>query len=383
MILLSKLIFIFSLSMVLAVFLLPPLMFALMYLLKSKKPARYSSDLPRVSLVVVARNAEDVVESMIKNALSLNYPADKLEIIIFSDGSTDKTEMKARALASRNIHVFSSLSHEGKNSGINQAVMKCSGELLAFTDIDVVLAPDSLLFLVRHFGDPAVGGVCGNKIVIKDNNRLEDAQSVYTKFASYLKSMESRTGRISSNDGTLYVIRKELFRELPPAVTDDLYVCLSIVEQNFRFLFEPEARAFMSAPSKNLEHELRRRRRIVSTSLRGIFLLRKLLNPFEYGAFSISLFINKVLRRFLPVFLILLFVSSILLAFHNPIITSMLVLQAIFYLVALFYGVFLQHMPFLRPARRIASLAFYFCIGNYGAFNGLIDFLSGKRITKW
>lgn len=383
MIVLSHLLFTASLIMIGMMFLATPILLRAVYFIRGGKKVAYSDALPTVSLILVVRNAEDIIEDKIGNMLSLDYPAEKLEIVIVSDGSTDATESKARAFARENIHVFSSASHEGKIHGLNKAAVKCSGELLAFTDGDVVLERDSLLKLVKYFGDPEVGGVCGDKVVVKDNSKLEHAQHAYTKFAGSIKLLESRVGSISTNDGTLYVIRKELFSEIPPAVTDDLYVCLSVVRQNHLFMFEPEARAYMSAPSRDTVHEIRRRRRIVSQSLRGIFLLREVLNPFKHGAVSFSLFFNKVLRRLLPVFLILLFMSSMVLALHYPVIRVFLVMQTAFYLLALSGFLIFQHIPKVKMITKTASLAFYFCLGNYGTMLGLIDFLRGRQITKW
>jgi cellulose synthase/poly-beta-1,6-N-acetylglucosamine synthase-like glycosyltransferase len=372
-----------SLASILSMFLLPHLLLRLKYLIKGEMPAAFSTEQPVVSLIIVARNAGGSIEEKIRNSLSLNYPQDKLEIIVFSDGSTDDTLLKAQAFAGRNVRVFSSESHEGKINGMNEAVKKSSGRLLAFTDADVMLDADSLSKIVRHFGEPSVGGVCGNKVVVKNNIGLEHAQGVYTEMMGSLKQLESMTGSISSNDGTLYVIRRELYKDMPPAVTDDLYVCLSVVRQGYRFMFEPRALAFMSAPSKDPAHELKRRRRVVSTSLRGIFMLRDVLNPFRYGIFAINLFLTKVLRRALPVFLILFFLSSLSLSFKYRPAAWILIMQAAFYSLALAYGAALRHLPKIKYINRIASVAFYFCIGNYGMLLGLGDFLRGRRIAKW
>lgn len=381
--LLFNIIFTASLALILSSFLLPYLLLWLRYLINGELSVSDSSEQPPVSLIIVARNAETVIEKKIKNSLSLNYPSDKLEIIVFSDGSTDSTYLKAQAFAEKNVRVFSSLTHEGKANGINAAVKKTSGLLLVFTDIDVLFNTDSLIKIVRHFGDPNIGGVCGSKVVVSKNSRLEDAQGVHMKVMGSLKLLESRTGSISSNDGPLYVIRRELFRDIPSAVTDDLYTCLSVVRQGYRFIFEPEALAFMSAPSKDPAHEIQRRRRVVARSLTGIFMLKDTLNPFKYGMFAINLFLIKVLRRALPFFLILLFLGSIYLSFQYRFAILILAMQVAFYSLAIIYGSLSQHLPKVQAVSRIVSLAFYFCIGNYGMLLGFIDFLMGRRYTKW
>lgn len=383
LIFLSSYTFVFSLAAVLLIFLFTPIILSIIYILRGKIKITFSAGyFPTVSLIIVARNAEELIEKKMQNTLSLNYPKDRYEIVFFSDGSDDETEKRARAFSDNNIHVFTFSLHEGKITALNKAVRHCSGEILVFTDVDAVLYPDALLKLVGYFADPEVGGLCGMRVIMKDSTKLKAAQSIFIQFDSLIKTLESNTGSISSNDGKLYAIRKALFKDIPSAVTDDLYVCLSIVRQNYRFLFEPEAKALIRVPSRNHKHEIQRRRRIVSTSLRGIFMLKELLNPFRYGMFSLNLIVNKILRRFLPVFLFLLLLSTLIQSFHNVFFIKVLIIQLAFYTLALSYWIFLQHTRF-RGIIKIASLAFYFCIGNYGTLLGLFDFFMGKKITKW
>lgn len=379
---------IYSIVLVLSIsgillFLLNPLIIRIVYIIKGRKTVKYSSALPPVSFVIVTHNAAKLISDKINNSLSIDYPVDRREIIVFSDGSTDETESRVRPFCDKKVYFLSSPYHEGKNSAINKAVDKASGEILVFSDVDAILEPKALLELVKYFGDPDVGGVCGQRVIAEDRKELKRAQSDYIRVDSTIKKLESSVGSISSNDGKLYAIRRCLFKPIPSSVTDDLYACLSVVKQGYRFLFEPHARAFIAIPSRNPGHEIKRRRRIVSTSLRGIFLMRELLNPLKYGLFSISLIINKIVRRFLPVFLVSLFLSSLALCVHSPLIGLFLLLQLSFYILAFAHWALLRHLPGLRIVKRLSSLAFYFCLGNYGTLLGLIDFLRGKRIIKW
>ncbi|MBF0565703.1 MAG: glycosyltransferase [Nitrospirae bacterium] len=374
------LLMVLSLAMILATFFLVPILCMSIYVLKGPRKIKLSTDLPYVSIILVTRNAGDVICDKLRNTLSLDYPKEKLEVIVFLDGSTDDTSKKAESCSAENVTILSGKEHIGKHNGMNVASRHCKGELLAFTDVDVTLGRDSLLKIVRYFGDKKVGGVCGNKLIAKKNYNLEDAQDTYMKLAGKVKLIESHVESISSNDGTLYVIRKELFRDVPPAVTDDLFVCLTVVAQNYRFMYEPGAKAFMDVPSTNPGHEIRRRRRIVSRSLRGIFIRNETLNPFKYGSFAISLFVNKVLRRLNPVFLLLLFITSLTLAPQNDVIKGILFLQLMFYCLAASYLTPIKRLPVIGKA---ASFSFYFSLGNYGTLMGVIDFLAGRKIAKW
>ena len=340
-----------------------------------------------VSLIVVVRNAEAIIEDKIQNFLSLNYPRDHFEIIILSDGSIDQTEKIISTHKIKSLKFISTPLHLGKSNGLNEAVKNCSGDIIVFSDADALLSTNTLYKIVRHYVNPKIGGISGQRVIYRDNVELKSAQKTYIKFDSTIKNLESRIGSITSNDGKIYSIRRRLFQPIEPAVTDDLYCCHSIIKQKYRFIFEPEARAFIRAPSRNPLHEILRRRRIVSRSLRGIFLMKELLNPFRHGFYSIGLAINKVLRRLLPVCLIFLFLSSSVWSFSNTWITLFFILQLGVYILALFYPLFIKNISddtiFKAKAKKYSSLAWYFCIGNYGTFLGLVDFISGKKIIRW
>ena len=379
----TEIIFFLSAAGILAPFVAGPAFIFILYLIRGKKEVLLSDHLPKLSIIIVARNAQDFAEQKLKNTLGLNYPADKLEIIFYSDGSTDNTKLIVPRFKDNNMHFYSSSSHCGKINGMNEAVEACSGEILIFTDIDVHLSPDSLLKLVPYFGDSTVGGVSGGQVVVKKGAKLEDAQNVYLRWGGALKAMENMLGCITTNNGSLYAMRRNLYQNIPPGVTDDLYACMSIILQHHRFLYNPDAKAFMNAPSKDIAHELSRRRRIVSTSIRGIFIAREILNPFKHGFVSISLFFNKVLRRFIPIFLITLLLSNILLLSSYSQAQTLLTLQCSFYFIALLYSVIIKTLPTIPFFTKLSSLAYYFCLGNYGTMLGLIDWVRGKKISKW
>jgi cellulose synthase/poly-beta-1,6-N-acetylglucosamine synthase-like glycosyltransferase len=266
---------------------------------------------------------------------------------------------------------------------MNEGVRLCSGEIVVFSDVDAAIERGALRSLARRFADPAVGGVCGRMVIRRGDGGLDRPQRQYLRFDTFLKRCESNAGSVSSNTGTLHAIRRSLWAPLPPAVTDDLYTCLSVVSQGFRFLFDQEAEVYIDASSRDSRHELQRRRRIVSGSLRGIWKMRRVLNPLRFGAFAVGLFLNKVLRRLLPLFLAVLLVSSGLLARRNAAAGLLFVLQAVFYAAAACYPLAASWLPRRNRIAKLAALPFYFCLGNYGTLLGVIDFLGGREITKW
>ncbi len=339
-------------------------------------------DSPQVSMLVAVHNGESCIEDKIRNALSLDYPPERFEVVVFSDGSTDGTEAILQRCKGPRVVGRTSADHIGKAAALNRGIHACRGEIIVFSDADALLERGALRALVRHFQNPRIGGVCGQRVISSDGRILEDPQRRYIGFDSTIKTLESRIGRLTSNDGKLYAIRRGLFRSIPEAVTDDLYVCLSIIRQGYDFIFEPEARAAIRLPSLSPAHEVERRRRIVSRSLRGIRMSRDLLDPRRYGMYSISLFINKVLRRFLPVCLILLFVSTAALSAEHVAPAAFLTAQIVC------YGAALASPAVVRVVRkgvihRAASTLLYFCVGNYGTLLGLGDFVSGRKVARW
>ncbi len=381
--------FILSLCGILMVlFFYPTILWVVSSFVENRKDKNLSRRGPSLSLsmIIALRNSEAIIEEKIKNCLSLRYPSENVEIIFSLDGSTDKTEAIIRSYDDERFKIISSPVHQGKVYALNRAAQKATHEILVFSDADSIIDTEAFLNLFRHFSEPIVGGVCGQRVIYRDKAEIRSAQKGYIRFDSMIKELECKIGSITSNDGKLYCIRKGLFRPIHTAAVDDLFVSLTVIRQGFLFVFEPDAKVFIRVPSRSPSHEIVRRRRIVSTSLRCLYLMREIFNPFRYGAYSFQLFVNKVLRRFLPFFLILFFFSNMALAFSSRWALGLLILQiGIYTLSALFP--FLEKIPYrhtlLRKLSKISSLSFYFCVGNFGTLMGFIDFLLGRKIERW
>ncbi|MEY3788481.1 MAG: hypothetical protein RIQ94_109 [Pseudomonadota bacterium] len=337
----------------------------------------------KISFIIVVHNAESLIKEKIENILSLEYGKNNYEIIVYLDGCTDNTLAIIESLKLDNLVYINETLHLGKHHGLNQAVAKSQGEILIFSDADAFLEKNTVLALLKPFSNPNCGGVCGQRVIAEKQGQLKSAQKIYIRIDSLLKQLESKNGSISSNDGKLYAIRHHLFQAVAEAVTDDLYQNLCIVEQGHRFVFEPLAQAMIKIPSRNSTHELSRRRRIVARSLYGLFLKKHLFNPLQYGIFSISLLINKILRRLLGLFLILLFVSSAIATQEYSFINVFFYLQLLCYSLAISYPIVFSDSQKFKIIRRCSSVAWYFCVGNFATLLGVIDFLQGKRVIKW
>lgn len=336
-------------------------------------------NLPTVSLLIIVRNGEKLIARKIKNCLGLDYPADHIELVIVSDGSSDRTEEIVETFQDSRIKLVKMIGHHGKTAGINLGAPQTKGKIIVFSDVDALLNSQAIRLLTTHFSSQDVGGVCGKRAIGDDPAELKRAQSTYISFDGYIKQLETRIGSITANDGKLYGIRKTLFHPVPDSVTDDLFQCLNIVNQGYRFVFEPQAVAIIKVPSRSPGHELRRRRRIVSRSLNGICNMAHMLNPIKYGQFSFGLFINKVCRRMLPFLLLIFYISSCTAALNNPVHTGLVLMQTCFYLLAP-VSLVLDKETLLD---RFASVVFYFSLGNFATLLGVIDFFRGDLPTNW
>lgn len=334
----------------------------------------------RVSVIVACRNPHEQLSKKIFNTFSLDWPADAIELIIICDGSTDDS---ARILSewqdSRlRFHCFSD--HRGKAAALNHGLAMADGDILVFSDVDTLLAPDALRELIKPFADDAVGGVCGRFVLADENIALRDAQVNYVNWDSRIKLMESRIGSVTSNHGALYALRVTAASPIVEGVTDDLYASLQVIARGWRFVFEPRARALLRVLARSPQHEISRRRRIVCRSLTGILLCRQVLNPRKFGFFSLALIINKVFRRLLPLFLALLLVSSGILAVGSLLWSGFLALQLMAYGMALL-GAVLPRLP--GWLGKLTRNGYYFLLGNLGTALGLWDFLRGHRVVRW
>jgi len=382
-------IFFFCLLGMMLVFVLYPC-FLFCRLLITRNPFKsfipISKHFPRVSIITVSHKADALLDEKVKNIQQLDYPHHLLEFIFFSDGSSKNICDIQTRLQNIQVKQLSSKTHQGKAYGLNRAVEQSTGEILVFSDIDAIINKKAITLLVNHFQDTAIGGVCGHRTIVKEKTSLQSAQSRYLAFDNLIKSMEGKTGSLTSNEGKLYAIRRSLFQPIDPAATDDLYNCLSVVKAKYRFVFEPEAYMYIHSPSRSPKHEIQRRRRIVVRSLHGIAKYKELLNPVRFGWYSHGLFINKILRRCLPIFLMGIFLSVLLLSLTSGIMLIILILQLVFYGTALLYPLTAWRSPSTRigeSMQKIVSLVTYFILGNYGTLLGVIDFLTGKRIIKW
>lgn len=337
-----------------------------------------NAPLPHVTLVISAYNEAGVIREKIENSLALDYPADRLEIMVISDGSDDGTNEIAREYAHRGVVLRRQEPRGGKSLGLTRFVPRARGEVIVFSDANAMYEPDAIRKLVRHFGDEKVGFVVGHQRYVEEGSPASSSESLYWRYETAIKVWEGRVGSVVCGDGAIYAIRSELFEPLREDDINDFYLPLRIVAKGYRGVFDEEAICY-ERTAEDFAGEFRRKARIVNRSLRAVIRVPAALNPFRVGVFAFQLFLHKVLRWFVPVFLLAALVSSGWLAFYGrvPFYQLLFVAQLVFYANAAAHV-----LPGIRELKPV-YVAYYFCVVNAAAVWGVLGCLFGRKISVW
>ncbi len=331
---------------------------------------------PTVSLVFSAYNEEPVIEGKMRNCSGLDYPPEKLEVLLGCDGCTDRTAELARGAGLPHARVFEYPARSGKPAVLNRLVEQARGEVVVFSDANTMLDARAAARLVRRFADPTVGCVCGDLRVTPSAGGSR-SESVYWRFEVLLKLMESRLGLLLGANGGIYAIRRELYSPLPPqGIIDDFVVAMRVRARGLRVVFDPEAFATESAAS-GVKDEFRRRVRIGAGNFHALGLTASLLSP-AAGRVAFSYWSHKVFRWLVPFALPLALLSAVLLSGER------------FYAAVAAGGIALVVLALVGHAlesRRIrwepVSLPYYLVSMNVALFLGFLRFLSGRQTAVW
>lgn len=336
---------------------------------------------PAVSLVVPCFNEAEYIEEKILNSLALDYPKEKLQLIFISDGSTDDTAARVRKYPQ--VLALHEDARNGKAAAMNRAMKYVNAPIVVFCDANTDLNPEAIKEMVKHYADPKVGAVTGEKrIITKDKENASGAgEGIYWKYESFLKQLDSDFYTIVGAAGELMSYRTSLYRELPKdSLLDDLMQSMQIANDGYRVIYEKNAWAAETA-SANVGEELKRKVRIAAGAFQSMARLPRAFNLL--GNFRVSfLFIShRVLRWTLaPLSLLFLFLINIPLALNGNLLYQIFMLaQVVFYAMALL-GWYLANKQIKVKA---LFVPYYFFIMNLCMYLGLIRFLRGKQSANW
>ncbi len=296
---------------------------------------RDSNYRPKVTTLIAAYNEEDVIEAKILNCLEQSYPTELHEIIIASDGSSDRTPEIVEKYASHNV-ILIHRPRSGKMATVNRAMLQATGEIIVLSDANNMYNREAVANMVRHFADPKVGCVGGAKRILKsEESPSSSAEGLYWKYEDFLKRADTTFDSMVGAAGEIYAIRRELYNP-PPAdcLLDDFIISMEIAEKGFRVLYDPEAIS-SEGGSASLRDEFKRRSRIFCGGFQSVFRLPGLLNP-AHGRLWFQYVSHRVLRWVVTPFLVpLVFILNMLLLRDKPFYKLMMVGQVIFYLLGL------------------------------------------------
>jgi cellulose synthase/poly-beta-1,6-N-acetylglucosamine synthase-like glycosyltransferase len=293
----------------------------------------HERDLPSVTMIVSAYNEEAVIGGKIENALSMDYPRELLEIVVVSDGSTDRT----CEISSQNAHRGVVLRHYtgriGKTACLNQAVPLAAGAVVVFSDANSTFDRGALQALVQPFVDPGVGFTTGWTLYGATGEAAPGSLGLYSKLELKTKELESLLGSCIGADGAIFAIRKELYPTLRDYDINDFVIPLSINERGYRGVLQRGA-ICVEKDAGSAQAEFRRQVRISNRTIRAILNYRHLMNPFRFGFLSFELFSHKVCRFLVPLLMLAILLSNVVLARETGFFLLVLFLQVSFYFAA-------------------------------------------------
>lgn len=360
----------------------------LLWILNLRRPqvadtARFE-ELPFVSIIIAAHNEQETIAEKLHNCLELVYPRDRLEIVVASDGSTDRTAEIVRRFSARDPRIswLESDRRVGKSGVQNLAATRARGDIFFFTDASTGMPSGALRTLIDDLADPRVGLVTatvlfGNPLFSNPEDAIEKGQGFYWRYELFLRAAESDLGILATGSGQALLVRRELFQTLPTCYGDDCIMPLDVRLQGYRVVQDRKAIVYDTMPH-SIEGELRARIRMTARNWTGTLSRAAVLNPLRFPLTSIGLVSHKLLRWLTPIFLAAILLSSAALFVRGG-ASLFLCLQIGFYLAALI-GWWLARKQ--KPAW-LFGYPFSFCLANVGFLLGMVKALRNQKIVAY
>lgn len=366
----------------------------LFLMIKLKRALGYTVTIPKVqesewlpvTFVVAAYNEEDWMNGKIKNCLAFDYPKDKINFLFVTDGSSDSTPEVIKAFPLPDgvkLDVYHSPERKGKIAAVERIMEFVKTPIVIYTDANTFVNKMAIKNIVRHYFNPKVGAVSGEKrIELGEKDAANSAgEGIYWKYESTLKKWDSELHSVVGAAGELFSIRTELYEAVPQdTIIEDFFMTLTIAKKGHKVVYEPAAFA-VETSSASVKEELKRKIRIAAGGIQAIVRLAPLLNIFKYGTLSFQYISHRVLRWTLaPVALPLVLISNIMLAQTGNLLYQFLLAGQLFFYTLAIIG-------YLLEKREIKFKAFfvpyYFCIMNYAVFRGFYRIITGNQSVVW
>lgn len=329
---------------------------------------------PMVTMIIAVYNEEQVIREKIDNALSLDYPKELLEVIVVSDGSTDRSNQIVASIADPRLVLTAYPERKGKTACLNQVVPKATGDILIFTDANSMFPADTILKLVRNFHDAQIGLVTG-WTKYRNAGGEEETAGLYARLEKVIKYAESRISSCVGADGAVFAMRKSLYLPLQDCDINDFVIPLNVIGQGKRVVLDAEVYC-VEKPSEGEIKEFRRQVRITNRTLGAIRRNIGFLNPARFGSFAFCLLSHKVLRFLVPFFFLATLFTGLILSGTSFFYAGFVVAQTVFIAVAVLgiYG---------YERGRAAQLCSFVLLTIYAQLVGWIRWATGRPDVIW
>jgi cellulose synthase/poly-beta-1,6-N-acetylglucosamine synthase-like glycosyltransferase len=338
---------------------------------------------PRVTLIITAYNEETSIGSKLDNCLLLDYPRDKLQILVASDCSDDGTHEIVNRYADEGVELMALPHRGGKTAAQNEAVKQSRGDIIVFTDASTEFTPEMLRELTKHFSDERVGCVGAELEYVSDlKSGIGKGAGAYWRYEKRVKSMESAVNSLIGVSGCLYAVRRHLYTDIAPDMISDFVIASDVYEKGFITVY---GRGVVSKEKtlESTQQEFNMRVRVAIRSINALLRYSRMLNPFKHGLFSIQILSHKVLRYLVPELLIALLathVSLVVLKVESPVPYDLLLVAHLSVYGLAFLGWIAHALAIRIPGLHIP---FYFMQVNVAALWALISYIRGERKTIW
>ena len=331
---------------------------------------------PMVTFIITAYNEEARIKEKIENSLQQQYPRQRLEIVVASDCSSDRTDEIVRSYASSGVRLIRAPERKGKEAAQKLAVSQTSGEVLVFSDVATTLPVEGIANIVKPFNDPAVGCVSSVDRFVDAQGNLS-GEGAYVKYEMLLRQLETKVNTLVGLSGSFFAARRSVCSPWADDLQSDFNTLLNSMKAGLRGVSDPDSIGYY----KNLSDEKKEYQRKVRTVLRGIAVLMRslpMLNPFRYGIFAWQLFSHKLCRWLVPFAMIGAGISNILLVTHSTVYGVLLLGQSLFYATAIAYaGVSWM------PKNSLFRLPSFFVLVNLSILDAWMRYWRGDRVFRW
>jgi cellulose synthase/poly-beta-1,6-N-acetylglucosamine synthase-like glycosyltransferase len=354
-----------------------PLLLALIGLfVRGKRPEQ--GHYPLLSVLIAAYNEEDAIAEKLNQTLALEYPKDKLEVLVLSDCSSDKTDEIVKSYPDSRVRLVRMAERRGKTSAQNFGIREARGEVVVFSDATAIYHPKALAYLATNYQDPKVGAVSGRYKYFdpEDESPTGLGSSAFWNYENLIKMMQSKIQTITGCCGCIYSVRKVAYTDLPDDIISDLVQPLQVIRKGYKVLFEDRALAYEET-TKSTKEEFSMRVRVVTRAMRGLLSVSDVLKPWKFAWPAFQLWSHKVLRWMVPLFLVAIFVSNLFLL-DSPVFRTLMAAQLAFYAAALLNMV----LP-LHRAWKPMGIPLFFCTLNAAALFSMIELSRGKKYVTW